>query len=388
MITADDIAARLATLEPIGLRDGATTRLAWTPEDAAAGAWFDAQARAGGLRCERDRAGNRWALPPGGGPWWAVGSHLDSVRDGGRFDGALGVACAFAVAASSSRPVAVVAFADEEGARFNTPTFGSRALTGALDVDDALARTDGDGVTLAEAMRDAGVDPDRLRDAPADLDRVRGLLELHIDQSRDVDATGAPFGVVTGLAARMRLVLEVRGRADHAGTTAMEERSDATAVAARIVVAALDLAIVGLRVTPGRVLTEPNAPTTIARRTRVWLDARGPDPAALRAFEAGLRERAAALAEAGRVEHDLRVEARSDGTTFDPDLRARLRRGGAPEVLCFAGHDAGLIAVRRPAAMVLVRNRTGVSHAPDEHVDLADAAAAATAMRETLEAVA
>ncbi len=190
MIDAADLGALMAGLEPIGLGPDGTTRLAWTPEDDATGAWFAAQAQALGLRVERDAAGNRWALPAGDGPWWAVGSHLDSVRAGGRFDGALGVAAAFAVAARSSKPVAVISFADEEGARFNTPTFGSRALTGVLDVADVLARTDADGVTLAEAMRAAGVDPDGLTDAPAGLERLRGFVELHIDQSTDVDAAG------------------------------------------------------------------------------------------------------------------------------------------------------------------------------------------------------
>jgi N-carbamoyl-L-amino-acid hydrolase len=388
MIDADELRRRLAGLEPIGLSERGTTRLAWTAEDDAAGAWFATQAADGGLRVERDAAGNRWALPPGEGPFWAVGSHLDSVRDGGRLDGALGVVCAFAVAAHASKPVAVVSFADEEGARFNTPTFGSRAVTGVLDVDDVLARSDEHAVTLAEAMRDAGVAPERLGDAPVALERLRGFLELHIDQSRDVAEAGAPFGVAAGLAARLRLGLELRGQSDHAGTTSMAERRDAMAAAARIIVAALDLAGPQLRVTPGRLLAEPNALTTIAARVQLWIDARGPAPGALRAFEQALREHAEAIAAAGRVELTMRVESRSDGTTFDEGLRGRLRAGGAPELLCFAGHDAGLIAARRPAAMVLVRNPTGVSHAAGEEVDLADAAAGATAILGVLEEIA
>jgi N-carbamoyl-L-amino-acid hydrolase len=389
MIDAADLAGRMAGLEPIGLGPDGTTRLAWTPEDEATGAWFAAQAQALGLHVERDASGNRWALPPGDGPWWAVGSHLDSVRAGGRFDGALGVAAAFAIAARSSRPVAVISFADEEGARFNTPTFGSRALTGALDIAGVVGRADADGVTLADAMRAAGVDPDGLAGAPAGLERLRGFLELHIDQSTDVDAAGAPFGVVGALAARRRLALELRGRADHAGTTSMEERRDALAVAARVIVAALDLGLdAGLRVTPGRLLVEPNALTTIPEHVRLWLDARGADAVALDGFVEALTEQAGALAAAGRVELSLRVESRSDGTPFDAALRERLRAGGAPEVLCFAGHDAGLVAARRPAAMVLVRNPTGVSHAAAEEVALADAAAAATAILALLEEVA
>ncbi len=163
MIDAAAIEDRLAGLDAIGRRDDGFHRLAWTAADEAAGAWFDAQAAAVGLRVERDGAGNRWACPDAPPPWWGVGSHLDTVAGGGRYDGALGVVCAFAIAAVSPVPVAVVAFADEEGARFNTPTFGSRALAGRLDLADVLDRRDDDGVALADALAGAGVDPAGVR---------------------------------------------------------------------------------------------------------------------------------------------------------------------------------------------------------------------------------
>ena len=157
-IAAAELRDRLAGLEGIGIREDGVFRLAWTEELAAAETWFREQAAAARLRVARDPAGSLWALPQGDGPWWATGSHLDSVRAGGRFDGPLGVAAGFAVA-ERVPGVAVLAFADEEGARFNTPTFGSRALVGRLDVADALARRDDDGVALAEAMRGFGADP-------------------------------------------------------------------------------------------------------------------------------------------------------------------------------------------------------------------------------------
>jgi N-carbamoyl-L-amino-acid hydrolase len=132
---------------------------------------------------------------------------------------------------------------------------------------------------------------------------------------------------------------------------------------------------------------EPNALTTIAARVVTWLDARGPDPATLDRWLAAVRDAAEALAARTGVGIELRVESRSDGTTFDPDLRARLvaAGGGLPELPCWAGHDAGILAARRPTAMLLVRNPTGVSHAPEEQVDLADAAAAADVVLRALE---
>jgi N-carbamoyl-L-amino-acid hydrolase len=380
MIAAAELRDRLAGLDGVGVRPDGVHRLAWTEELAAAEAWFGEQARAAGLRVERDPAGSLWALPAGDGPWWATGSHLDSVRAGGRFDGPLGVAAGFAVA-ERAPGVAVLAFADEEGARFNTPTFGSRALAGRLDVADALARTDDDGVALADAMRAFGADPGALAAAPSWLPRLRGFLELHIDQTRDLASLGAPAGEVRALASRLRLALELTGRADHAGTTRRDERADALAAAARLIVAADELAgdDPDFLVTASRILVEPNAFTTVPARVRLWIDARTPDPARLESWRAALGERAAAAA----VPVEVRVASQTAGVTFDPAVRAAL--GGLPPLVCFAGHDAGVLAERIPAGMVFVRNATGVSHSPDEHVELDDAAVAASALLRALE---
>jgi beta-ureidopropionase / N-carbamoyl-L-amino-acid hydrolase len=378
VIDAGELRDRLAGLEPIGLGDDGTTRLAWTAELAAAEAWFGEQAAAAGLQFERDPAGSLWAVPSSGGPWWATGSHLDSVRRGGRFDGALGVAAGFAVA-ERVPGVAVIAFADEEGARFNTPTFGSRALVGRLS-DDVLGRVDDDGVALSEAMRAFGVDPSRLGDSVGWLDRLRGFLELHIDQTQELSALGAPAGSVRSLAARMRLALRFVGRADHAGTTRRSERRDALAAAARVIVAADELAggDEDFLVTAARLLVEPNAFTTVPSEVRLWIDARTPDGELLSKWRSSV---AAAASELG-VEVDLNTASYSDAVEFDPGVRAAL--GSLPELVCFAGHDAGILAPRIPAGMVFVRNATGVSHSPDEHVDLDDAAVAAEALRSAL----
>ncbi len=391
MIDASALEARLRGLEDVGRRPDGLHRLAWTPEDAAAGRWFAEQAASLGLRVERDGAGNRWAVPAADGPWWGVGSHLDTVAGGGRFDGALGVACAFEIARRSRVPVAVVAFADEEGARFNTPTFGSRALVGRLDADEALERTDADGLTLRDAMTAAGVDPDGLRGAPAALGRLRGFLEVHIDQSRELAQARVPAGVVTALAGRTRIAVEVTGEADHAGTTRRDERRDALAAAARLIVAAEDLSAGDPRfvVTPTRILAEPNALSTIPGRVRLWLDARAPDIAAVDRWRAALDQRAAALSAERRVAITLATASRSAGVRFDDRVVAALRGDrDVPAVVCFAGHDAGVLAERLPAGMVLVRNPTGLSHHPDERVDLEDAAAAARMVAGALEALA
>jgi N-carbamoyl-L-amino-acid hydrolase len=385
MIDAAELGDRLAGLEPIGRGEDGTTRLAWTAELTAAEGWFAEQAAAAGLRVERDPAGSLWAVPDAPEPWWATGSHLDSVRRGGRFDGALGVAAGFAVAECAAAPVAVLAFADEEGARFNTPTFGSRALVGRLDVPDVLARTDDEGVTLADAMRAAAIDPGGVLTAPGWLARLRGFLELHIDQTRALERLGAPAGAVSSLASRMRLALSFEGRADHAGTTGRDERRDALAAAARLIVAADELDP-DLLVTASRILVSPNAFTTVPASVRLWIDGRTPDPQRLEAWRSALAGRAAALQAATGVEIELATASHTGGVAFDGRVLAAL--GDLPRIVCFAGHDAGILAERLPAGMVLVRNPTGVSHAPEEEVSLEDAAAGAGALLRALEALA
>jgi N-carbamoyl-L-amino-acid hydrolase len=284
----------------------------------------------------------------------------------------------------------VIAFADEEGARFNTPTFGSRALVGRLDAADVLARTDDDGIALTDAMRAAGADPGGLAAAPTWLERLRGFLELHIDQTRDLARADAPAGTVRALASRMRLMrlaLVLTGRADHAGTTRRGERRDALAAAARLIVAADELAgdDPDFLVTAARLLVEPNAFTTVPAGVRLWIDGRTPDPDHLLAWRAALEERAAALEAATGVAIALSTASQTAGVAFDPEVRAAF--GPLPALTCFAGHDAGIVAERRPAGMVFVRNPTGVSHAPEEEVALEDAAIAADALVRALKAL-
>jgi N-carbamoyl-L-amino-acid hydrolase len=226
------------------------------------------------------------------------------------------------------------------------------------------------------------------------MDRLRGLLELHIDQSRDVAGLSVAAGVVGGLAARMRVEVHLRGAADHAGTTRRAERRDALLAAARLIVRADELAPPSMVTTAGRILVEPNAPTTVASHVRLWLDARAPEPEPLDVWWEGVVRAAAELQAATRVEVRPTVASVNRGTTFDEKVRSALRAAAAeigipgPEIVCFAGHDAGVIARRRPAGMVLVRNAAGVSHAPAEHVELEDAAAAARVVHAALESLA
>jgi N-carbamoyl-L-amino-acid hydrolase len=385
------LASRLDELDSVGVGPEGVTRLAWSDEDAAARRWFERNAADCGLAAVRDPAGNLWAHPHTDGPWWAVGSHLDSVRRGGRFDGPLGVAAGFEIASvGGSPPLAVLSFADEEGARFGTPTFGSKALAGRLDLPAILDRGDDDGVRIGDAIRAAGIDPDGIAGAPDWLSRLAGLIEIHIDQTTDIFDAGAPVGVVSSLASRMRVVADVHGRADHAGTTPPAVRRDALGTAARLIVAAEELGV-GLTVTSSRIEVEPNASTTVASRVRVWIDGRAPAMETVDRWLDALRSEAAELSERQRVAIGLTVASRTPGAEFASDVRAALLDAGEavlgarpPEVVCYAGHDAGVLAGRIAAGMLFVRNETGVSHAPAESVSLDDAEVACEVVRRAL----
>jgi beta-ureidopropionase / N-carbamoyl-L-amino-acid hydrolase len=191
----------------------------------------------------------------------------------------------------------------------------------------------------------------------------------------------------------MRVEVDLSGAADHAGTTPRGERRDALLAAARLIVRADDLAGPEMVTTAGRILAEPNAPTTVASRVRLWLDARAPHPEQLDAWWEGLEGATRDLEAKTGVAVRASVASLNRGITFDETVRGALSsaatRAGprAPEIVCFAGHDAGVVAQRRPAGMVLIRNATGVSHAPGEDVDLEDAAAAARVVEAALEAL-
>ncbi len=377
---------------------GGYRRFAWTREDADLREWFAGAAAARGLDLVADRAGNLWAwwgdpdraLADGSGPGVVLGSHLDSVPDGGAFDGPLGVVSALAAidvlqerGFVPARPLGVAVFGDEEGARFGVACAGSRLITGALAPDRARALADGAGVSLAEALTRAGRDPAHLGRDEETLRRVGTFVELHVEQGRGlaVPSEGGPghaVAVGTGIWPHGRWRIELPGEANHAGTTALDDRHDPMIAYASAVLAARGAATWhDALATCGKVVVEPNGVNAVPARVTAWLDARAPGAAAARAVVAEV---------AGVVEvHGGTVteESWTDPTVFDPDLAARLAAllGDAPRLATGAGHDAGILAAAGvPTAMLFVRNPTGVSHAPGEHADRADCLAGVAAL--------
>ncbi|MBC7308656.1 MAG: allantoate amidohydrolase [Tetrasphaera sp.] len=387
-----------ADLSPVGrsASSGGYRRYAWTREDHELREWFVAECARRGLEVVTDRVGNQWAwwgdpdaAAAAGRPGVVAGSHLDSVPDGGAFDGPLGVVSALAAidelrrrGHEPDRPIGVVNFVDEEGARFGVACAGSRLLTGVLDPDRARALADDDGRTMASAMTVAGHDPRHIGRDDVVLARIGTFVELHVEQGRHLVDLDAPVGVGTDIWPHGRWRIDLEGEANHAGTTRLEDRFDAMLGVAAVTIAARRAAEEhGCVATVGKVQLTPNGVNAIPSHAAAWLDARGPDAEAVAATVAEVRE----VAE--EFDGFVREESWTPTTRFDPVLAERLsaRLGRAPLLGTGAGHDAGILATAGiSTAMLFVRNPTGISHSPEEFAEEADCLVGVSALADVL----
>jgi N-carbamoyl-L-amino-acid hydrolase len=411
-------------LRPIGrASSGGYRRFSWTAADRECRQWFAQEARSRGLTLDRDLNGNLFA-------WWDVeaepgpdaagmvasvaniaasgvagdampgrerrdavltGSHLDSVPDGGAYDGPLGVVSALAAidvlrerGVTPRRPLGVAVFAEEEGARFGVACLGSRLATGAIDPARARDLRDGDGVTWASAMAAEGYDPEAIGPDPGLLS-INCFVELHVEQGR---ALTEPVGVASAIWPHGRWRFDFTGEGNHAGTTLLGDRRDPMLPFARTVLAARDAAERGDAVaTMGKVRVTPNGVNAIPSSVQAWLDARAPSDAAVRATVARIRAAAEEAAGWDGVGVSFAEESYTEVVEFHTALRDRLATtlGGPPVLPTGAGHDAGILSAHLPTAMLFVRNPTGVSHAPAEYASLEDCLTGVTALADVLE---
>ena len=391
-------------LEPLGRHPGTGgyRRYAYDSAELDCREWFTAAAQTRGLDLETDRNGNIWAwwVPAGvdpNAPALVIGSHLDSVPDGGAFDGPLGVVSALAAFDDlreagfvPTKPVALAVFADEEGARFGIACGGSRLMTGQLAPDKARSLLGRDGATMAEAMAAAGVDPALVGPDEERLGRIGNFVELHIEQGRSLIEQSAPVGVAESIWPHGRFLFTFSGIADHAGTTRMQDRHDPMVAYAHAALAA-DRAARRLesRATFGRIEVEPNGTNAIPSTVRAWLDARAGDQATLDDLVDEISRSATAGAGGSGTEVVMTTESTTALLSFDESLRDRLvatierepGSGPVPVLPTAAGHDAGILASAGvPTAMIFVRNPTGISHSPVEHAENADCHAGVAAL--------
>ena len=370
------------------------TRRYLTPEHAQAAEFIMRRMREAGMSARLDAVGNVVGHSPGRRPGsrrLILGSHQDTVRNAGRYDGALGVMLPIACLRSLHEqgrqldyPIDVIAFGDEEGLRFQATLFGSQAVAGTLD-PGMLQAVDEDGVHLHEAMRAFGLDPDAVADAGYDRADVAAYVEVHIEQGPVLEAEELPVGVVTSIAGAVRLRVEVMGRAGHAGTVPMHLRRDALAAAAEAVVAVerICLETPGTVGTVGMLRTVSGAVNVIPGVVEFTIDVRGESDDLRRAALDRIDEAFAEIASRRGVLFDCVPTHESGARQCSPRLVRRL--GEAIEAEGFevrklpsgAGHDAMAMADLTEVGMLFVRCKEGISHHPAESMTAADAGAAA-----------
>ena len=334
-----------------------------------------------GLEPEIDEAGNAWVYLQGGGePALAVGSHIDSVPNGGWLDGALGVMGALGVLRAWSeadgqppRTLALVDWADEEGARFGRSLFGSSAAAGTFDPAELADARDADGRSAREVLAENGVDLEGATDSGSRLERLGAYLELHIEQGPVLEAGGIKAAAVTGCVGVERVRFRIEGRVSHAGTTPMHARHDAGLAAAAAALRVEEIAIrEGGVATVGEISLEPGIPTAVPGTASLVVDLRHRDADSLAGMLAATRDQVQAQAGERGCEVSEEPVWRIEPIAFDPELvelaseACERMTGAAYELPSGALHDAASMAPLLPTAMVFSPSIAGVSHAPDE----------------------
>jgi allantoate deiminase len=365
----------------------------------------EAWMREAGMAVRRDNIGNlrgRYDGVAPGAPTLLLGSHLDSVRDAGKYDGPLGVIVAIAAVqrlhdAKRNLPFAieVLAFADEEGMRFSSTYIGSRAVAGTFDLSD-LDRTDDSGVTMAEAVRAFGGDPAQLGDDRWRDGRLLGYCEVHIEQGPVLEARDLPVCVVSAIAGQARYRITFTGAAGHAGTVPMPARRDALGAAAELVLAveADARSHDGLVATVGQLTVRPGAANVIPGEVVLTLDVRHPDDGVRRERTQHLLEQAQEIAARRDIDVAVSPLGENPSVQCSPRLTALLAKAveelGLPVVhlASGAGHDGVAMVSLADVAMLFVRCKGGVSHNPAESVEAADIGVAIDVMGRFLELLA
>lgn len=391
-MSARDVIANLRALAARTSDAHGAQRVAWGPVWRDARAWLDEVLAADGLKTETDAAGNSWITLPGQRPETVViGGHLDSVPNGGWLDGPLGVLAgvdALRRLAGTTPPVtlAVVDFADEEGARFSRSLLGSSGASGSLVPDSVRGLVDRHGVRLADALAENGVDVNRMPEARRALDArtPRAYLELHIEQGPVLEAIGRSTGAVIGTYGVERHVLRFVGQAAHSGSTPIAMRRDAflaaaeTALACREIARAHSTPSAGMVCTVGTVSVEPGIVTAVPGVCEIALDQRALEPATLKQALADAREAAAQAAANNRVSVEWRHVWRIDPCRFDPMLvelcaeAVQEATGHAPRLPSGPLHDAVEMSRVMPSVMMFALSSNGLSHCKEEDTPEAD----------------
>lgn len=397
------IMARCDALAEISEEEDSLTRVYLSPEHLRANACVAEWMQAAGMRTWQDAVGNicgRYEAAEPGAAALLLGSHLDTVRNAGRYDGMLGVLSAIETVQwlhdrRQRLPLAVeiVGFADEEGTRFGITLLGSRGLTGSWP-ESWITHPDGNGITVAAAMQDAGLDAAQVSLAARHVSEIAAYLELHIEQGPCLEEADLALGVVTAINGARRLNCHFSGEAGHAGTVPMLLRKDALAAAAEWMLFIEQATQAPLVATTGMLSCQPGAVNVIPGEVQLSLDIRGPQDEPLERHLSQLLTQAQAIALRRRVSFSASEYYRIAATPCDKRLQQAL--GAAVETVqgCTlalpsgAGHDAIAMAERWPVGMLFVRNHRGISHHPAESVNTNDVALGVQAYLQAVTALA
>lgn len=396
---AERVVADLRELAALTSTSGGAQRVAWGPVWRQAREWFASKVGELGLRVTADSAGNHWVTLPGESSRTViVGGHIDSVPNGGWLDGSLDLLAALEAlrryARAPKRPVtmAVVDWADEEGARFGRSLLGSSAAGGSLDVAEVRGLTDKQGTALVDALRENGIALDRMGDAHRELKAIdaRAYLELHIEQGPVLESMKKPVGVVLGTFGLERHMVRFVGQAAHSGSTPIPMRRDAFLAAASTALECREIARRYSKPTPGGgvvctvgvVKVEPSFVTAVPGACEISIDQRALDATVLAAMLQDARDAAARYADENNVSVEWTRIWRISPRPFDPALiglceeAAREISGDAPRLPSGPLHDGAEMVPHMPVVMMFTSSSNGLSHCPEEdtpaeHLDTA-----------------
>ncbi|MBM7552007.1 M20 family metallo-hydrolase [Thalassobacillus pellis] len=370
------------------------TRLSYTEDEARAHHEFRSIAADLELSTFTDNAGNQWAVweTDSNAPTVAVGSHLDTVHNGGGYDGVAGVLCGLAAVKilkdqhfTPQKNIAIICFASEESARFGVSTIGSKAIAGLLDKEEQAGVTDAEGTTIKDAVNSFGADWDVIEQAEQTKDALESFIELHIEQGTRIENNNADIGIVRGVACPIRLKVTANGMANHTGTTPMHARKDAFAAISPLVSFVEQEAkmvsstkAIPLVATVSTVKLWPNAMNVIPGKVEFGIDIRSVDDASKHNMVTAITAYSAQIEARTGVEIVIDTLVDNNSVFLAPSIQEKLRQ--ASQNLGFksllmdsgAGHDVMNMAMKWPSGLIFIPCEKGISHHPNEHARLED----------------
>ncbi len=371
------------------------TRLGYSEDEWQSIGVFAEKAESAGLNVRRDEAGNciaRWETDQDDKPAFAMGSHLDTVQNGGGYDGVAGVLCSLAAVKELKEegfqpdvPIEVICFASEESSRFGISTIGSKAMTGKLNTDQVKDMKDESGITVKEAVEGRGLEWNKITGAQRPQNEISQFIELHIEQGVQIEEAGKKFGIATAIACPTRLNIKIEGKSSHTGTTPMGKRQDTLVAIAPLITFVSERAKelsdeneVPVVATTSTMDLHPNKMTSIPGKVELGIDIRSVDDQLKRGLAEEIEKELQKLVDHYQVDGSVRKLVDEDSVLLDKEVASKLQEAGDKlgyDCLVMesgAGHDVMNMASHWPTGLIFIPCRDGLSHHPDEYASIED----------------